>query len=86
MIELGGCDALIFTAGIGERDASLRTEVCRGLEDFGFLLDGEKNAEALGGEVIINRKGSPVRIIVIPANEELVVARETQRFVDALNN
>jgi acetate kinase len=86
MIELGGCDALIFTAGIGERDASLRTDVCHGLEEFGFLLDGEKNADAVGDEMIISREGSPVRIMVIPANEELVVARETQRFVDALNN
>ena len=86
LIELGGCEALVFTAGIGERDARLRSDVCRGLEGFGFRLDEDLNERAIGKEGIISEVESPVRIMVIPANEELVVARETRRFVDSLNN
>ena len=75
--ELGGLDHLVFTAGIGEHDALIREKVCSRLEHMGILLDAEKN-RAVGSEAVcISREDSPVTIEVIPANEELGVARKT---------
>jgi acetate kinase len=79
MIELGGIDSLVFTAGIGENNASLRAAVCAGLEGFGIHLDPAKNEACRATEVDIATDGSPVRVLVIPANEELVLAREVFR-------
>jgi acetate kinase len=79
MIELGGIDSLVFTAGIGENNASLRAAVCAGLEGFGIHLDSAKNEACRATEVDIATDGSPVRVLVIPANEELVLAREVFR-------
>jgi acetate kinase len=78
MIEMGGIDALVFTAGIGENGPDTRADVCANLEPFGIVLDEAKNAAAKG-EAAIHRAGSPVPILVIPANEELVLAREVFR-------
>ncbi len=75
--ELGGLDHLVFTAGIGEHDAFIREKICRKLAHMGILLDEEKN-QAVGNEAAcISREDSPVTIEVIPANEELGVARKT---------
>ncbi len=75
--ELGGLDHLVFTAGIGEHDAFIREKICRKLKHMGILLDEEKN-KAVGNETVcISREDSPVTIEVIPANEELGVARKT---------
>lgn len=79
MIELGGIDSLVFTAGIGENNASLRAAVCAGLEGFGIHLDPAKNEACRASEVDIAADGSPARVLVIPANEELVLAREVFR-------
>lgn len=79
MIELGGIDALVFTAGIGENNASLRAEVCKGLDGFGIRLDADKNAACRATESDIATADSPARVLVIPANEELVLAREVFR-------
>jgi acetate kinase len=81
LIELGGLDALVFTAGIGEHRAEIRRRVCAGLERFGVALDEDKNRGCHGGEADISRDDSPARILVIPANEELVLAREVFRKV-----
>jgi acetate kinase len=78
-LELGGLDALVFTAGIGENGADLRAAVCRDLGEFGIVLDPEKNRSCRATETIISDGGSLVKIIVIPANEELVLAREVYR-------
>lgn len=78
MLEMGGIDALVFTAGIGENGPDTRADVCSNLEPFGIVLDPAKNASAKG-EAAIHRTGSPVSIFVIPANEELVLAREVFR-------
>ncbi len=77
--DLGGLDALVFTAGIGENGDAVRAAVCKDLEAFGIHLDPEKNAACRATETIISTDDSPVKIIVIPANEELVLAREVYR-------
>lgn len=79
MIELGGIDALVFTAGIGENNADLRADICAGLDAFGITLDPAKNAACRATEAGIGAAGSPASILVIPANEELVLAREVFR-------
>lgn len=79
--QMGGLDALVFTAGIGENADFLRAAVCEGLESYGIQLDAGRNAEVRGVEACISQSDSPVKIFVIPANEELVVARETARFL-----
>ena len=78
--ELGGLDHLVFTAGIGEHSASIREKVCGQLEHMGILLDPEKNRNCPGGNALISREESPIKIHVIPANEELGVARKTYRY------
>ena len=76
---LGGLDALVFTAGIGENGVDTRAAVCKDLEAFGIHLDPAKNAACRATESVISTDDSPVKIIVIPANEELVLAREVYR-------
>lgn len=78
-LELGGLDALVFTAGIGENSSALRAAVCQNLEPFGILLDPSKNAACTATEALISSDHSKVQILVIPANEELVLAREVFR-------
>jgi acetate kinase len=82
--QMGGLDALVFTAGIGENQAQIRTGVCVGLDAFGISLDSERNAEPGKGECEIGEAGRPVRVFIIPTNEERVVARETRRLVERL--
>jgi len=80
-LQLNGLDALAFTAGIGENSAGLRDVICRGLDHLGMMLDPKLNAETKGREAVISAPESAVKIIVIPTNEELVVAREARRFL-----
>jgi acetate kinase len=82
MAELGGIDALVFTAGIGENQAWVRAQVCAGLEGFGVVIDPAKNAAHSGGEADLATVDARCRIWVIPTNEELVVARETRRLIE----
>ena len=79
-LALNGCDALVFTAGIGENCAPVRAAICAQLDQLGLVLDPARNA-ALRGEGEISAAGSRVKVYVIPANEELVVARETLRCI-----
>jgi acetate kinase len=83
---LGGADAIVFTAGIGERSPALRARICAGLDRLGIVLDPDRNAAACGGEGVISADGSPVRLLVIPTNEELVVAREAWRLLAAASD
>ncbi len=83
LFDLGGIDALVFTAGIGENGKDLRAAICANLEGFGIILDPEKNAQCQAEEAIISTDDSPVKIMVIPANEELVLAREVQLKVSS---
>jgi acetate kinase len=82
-LEMGGCDALVFTGGIGENNTWLREGVCAGLDALGLTLDTERNAVA-PAENDLASSDSRTRVLVIPANEELVVAREAARVVAAL--
>jgi len=83
LVELGGCDALVFTAGIGENNPELRAAICAGLGELGIEIDPAKNHALRGTEGEISARGSRTRIFVIPANEELVVARETLRCISS---
>ncbi|MEJ2426820.1 MAG: acetate kinase [Candidatus Thiodiazotropha sp.] len=73
---LGGLDALVFTGGIGEHDADLRDEVCMGLSCLGIRLDAQRNASHA---TIISQAEQTPQVMVIPTNEELAIARATQR-------
>ena len=74
---MGGLDALIFTAGIGENNPFNRELVCEGLEFMGIKLDPEKNHAIFGDEGKISADDSRVQVWVIPTNEELAIARDT---------
>ena len=78
---LCGCDALVFTAGIGEHSPTVRRKSCEGLSFMGIELDAEKNERTVGGEADISSANSPSKIFVIPTNEEIVIAREAERLV-----
>ena len=80
MLELGGVDAISFSGGIGENSAAIRASVLKGLASFGIELDEEANKN-LKGEGPISTLGSEVKVLVIPANEEAIVARETVAVV-----
>ena len=81
--ELGGCDAIVFTAGIGENNPDLRAAILGGRESLGIVLDPAANEALRGAEGEISAPSSRVKVFVIPANEELVVARETLRQIAA---
>jgi acetate kinase len=78
---LGGVDAVIFTGGIGENAASVRARSVAGLEFMGLRIDPEKNAAAAGREADVSADGAGVRTLLIPTNEELIIARDTLRLV-----
>jgi len=79
--KMGGAEVISFTAGIGENDPGLRAKVCADLEDLGVILDPAANEAAVRGtEGIISAPDSKIKVYVIPANEELVIAREVYRF------
>jgi acetate kinase len=81
-LQLNGADALVFTAGIGENHPPIRRAVCDNLSELGILLDPEKNNATRATEATISAPGSRVKVMVIPSNEELVVAREVKRFLE----
>ena len=79
--EMNGVDALVFTAGVGENDMGMRDIICNDLGNLGIKLDVVKN-RVRGKETIISRDDSPVKIILIPTNEELMIARDTVEIVE----
>jgi acetate kinase len=80
---LGGIDAITFTAGVGENDDAVRESVCDRLAPLGFLLDDEANKIRSKEPRRISQPDSPVQILVVPTNEELAMARETQKVISA---
>lgn len=78
---MGGIDAVVFTAGLGENSASMRESICEGLEFLGVKIDKEKN-NIRGKETIISTEDAGVKIILIPTNEELMIARDTKTLVE----
>ena len=81
--EMGGAEAIVFTAGIGENQMELRAAICAGLGELGIKLDAGQNKVARATEAVISTTDSRVKIMVIPTNEELVVAREAKRLLDS---
>ena len=77
---MGGVDAVIFTGGIGENDWDVRAMACEGLEYMGVELDREKNQGLRSKLSDISKSSSKVRVLVVPTNEELVIARESYRL------
>ena len=73
---MGGVDVIVFTAGIGENSQETRAESCEGLEFLGVKIDPEKN-KVRGKEAIISNNDSRVKVMVIPTNEELMIAKDT---------
>lgn len=82
LAQLNGADALVFTAGIGENRAETRAAICAELDQLGVVLDPERNAATRAQEAVISPPGAKVTVMVIPTNEELVVAREVKRFLE----
>jgi acetate kinase len=81
---LGGVDAVIFTAGVGENSALHRERACQGLEFLGIQLDNEANQSAFGrkGEVDISTPDSKVRVFVIPTDEELIMVEDAVGIIE----
>lgn len=78
---MGGCDIIVFTAGVGENQASMREDVCRNMEYMGVKLDVEKNKTIRGEEAIISTPDSKVTVCVIPTDEELMIATDTMNLL-----
>ncbi|MBP5657023.1 MAG: acetate kinase, partial [Clostridia bacterium] len=80
---MNGVDAIVFTAGIGENDETVRADVCADMEYLGVKLDAEKNAAVrrLPEPKLISAPDSKVLVYVIETNEELVIASDTQKIV-----
>jgi len=79
MAKLNGCDCIVFTAGVGENGYDVREAICANMEYLGIVMDVEKN-KVRGKQVDVATPESKVRILVIPTNEELVIARDTKRL------
>ncbi len=80
MAELNGADAVVFTAGLGENGILMRKMICSDLENLGLILSPERN-QVRGQETCISTDESPVKILLIPTNEELMIARDTYEIV-----
>lgn len=78
---MNGLDAVVFTAGVGENSAMLRAAVCRNLSFLGLELDERANERTDSGERAITTPDSKVKALVVPTNEELVIARDTYRLI-----
>ncbi|MHC5247350.1 acetate/propionate family kinase [Enterococcus sp. LJL90] len=76
---MNGVDAIVFTAGIGENDAHVRAEVINGMSWFGAEIDPEQNAKR-GEELVISTPESKVKVLLIPTDEELMIARDVERL------
>jgi len=74
---IGNVHALVFTAGVGENSDVVRERVCSNLQNIGYKIDVEKNRGVRGKELDIATADSPIRILIIPTNEELMIAQDT---------
>ena len=78
---MGGCDIIVFTAGVGENQAQMREVVCSNMEYMGVKIDVEKNKGIHGEEAIISTPESKVTVCVIPTDEELMIATDTMNLL-----
>lgn len=83
LAALGRAAAVVFTGGVGEHSGDMRRRILAPLAGLGMELDPERNREGLKGEREISRPGSPIRLLVIPTDEELMIARDTRDIVRA---
>ncbi|MET3617509.1 acetate kinase [Peptoniphilus olsenii] len=81
MTELDDVDAIIFTAGVGENSIEMRESICEGLKIFGVEIDKERN-NVRGEDKVISSDNSKIKVLVVPTNEELMIARDTQQLVE----
>ena len=81
---MGGVDVVVFTGGIGENGPESREEMCKGFEFLGLDFDLEVNRGSRGKELIISKPGSRVTAMVVPTNEELVIAKDTEEIISKL--
>ncbi len=79
--EMGGADIIVFTGGVGENQTGVRANVCAPLGFMGVELDTEVNARTRGTETIISTPESKVKVVVVPTDEELMIARDTEAIV-----
>ncbi|MBN2007865.1 acetate/propionate family kinase [candidate division KSB1 bacterium] len=82
---LNGTDYIVFTAGIGQRSPVMRAEILKDMDQLGIILDGLRN-DSVDNEGLISTDDSPVKLIVIPTNEELVVARAVAGYLNRVRN
>ena len=80
---MGGVDAVVFTAGLGENSITSRKEMCEGLEFMGIEIDDEAN-NVRGKETIVSPKSAKVKVMLIPTNEELMIANDTKEIIESL--
>ena len=80
--EMGGVDIIVFTGGVGENQTGVRENVCAPLGFMGVKLDNELNAKVRGTETVISTPDSKVKVVVIPTDEEYLIARDTEAIVE----
>ncbi|NDV66269.1 acetate kinase [Bacteroides sp. 224] len=78
---LGGVDIIVFTGGVGENQDTLRRNVCRGMEFLGVELDEEFNSTVRSKEVVVSKPSSKVKVVVIPTDEEFMIASDTMAIL-----
>ena len=81
---MNGLDAVVFTAGVGENDGLIRNGICQGMEWLGIDFDSEANAKLRGVEAFLTKPESKTKVLLIPTNEELMIAIDTAAIVSAL--
>lgn len=82
--EMGGVDIIVFTGGVGENQTGVRANVCRPLAFMGVEIDEQLNERTRGTETVLSTPGSKVKVVVIPTDEELMIARDTEDIVNNL--
>jgi acetate kinase len=85
-VVLEGPDAIVFTAGIGENDPDVRELSLKGMEFMGVKVDREKNHSCIGKEMVISTDDSKVKVLVIPTNEELVIAEDVVKVLEEIED
>lgn len=80
--EMGGVDIIVFTGGVGENQTGVRENVCAPLGFIGVELDTELNAKIRGTETVISTPDSKVKVVVIPTDEEYLIARDTEAIIE----
>lgn len=82
--EMGGVDIIVFTGGVGENQADVREDVCAPLKFIGVEIDKQLNNTVRGTETVISTPASSVKVVVVPTDEELMIARDTKEIVSKL--